>query len=588
MAWKFFKRDESQPKHLAVLISSLVIIFFLFALVTAPVAAYTFVMRDKIYRGITIDGVPVGALSRLQAKEKLQKSISELVENGIGVRYDGKVTNIKLSSFGLNDPDLAYDLVNFEVDQMVDEAFSYGRDENFIISLREQGDALFSDKAVSLIAEVDHGRLDDVLNLYFSDVIRDGADAKVVFSGDKIEVVAEKSGTQFDVASFDKALSQKLSLSTPAVIDLNLKTVEAQVTKADVDANIDQLTNFLKKDNIVLNYKDKSWPISVDLFKSYVYFSKEDGKVTLNITEDGLAQILYDVAQEVNVSAQDAKMEFKDGRVTLFEPSQDGWEVKIPETAKNIISDIFEKGQSSTEIVIDVAVPKIQVQDLNDLGIKELIGQGISDYSGSPKNRRINIAVGAAAVDGSLILPGEEFSLLKTLGSVDAKNGYKEELVIKGNKTVPEFGGGLCQIGTTTFRGALDSGLKITMRANHSYRVGYYEPAGTDATIYSPAPDFKFLNDTANAVVINTINDTKNSKLYFQFWGTKDGRVTEMTKPVIYNIKKPAATKLIETLELAPGIKRCTESAHAGADAYFVRTITSADGAKNEEKFSSH
>jgi hypothetical protein len=79
---------------------------------------------------------------------------------------------------------------------------------------------------------------------------------------------------------------------------------------------------------------------------------------------------------------------------------------------------------------------------------------GTSNFKGSPVNRRHNIAVGAASVNGTLIAPGEEFSLLKTLGDIDAAAGYKPELVIKGGKTLPEFGGGLCQIGTTAFRAA--------------------------------------------------------------------------------------------------------------------------------------
>jgi vancomycin resistance protein YoaR len=41
--------------------------------------------------------------------------------------------------------------------------------------------------------------------------------------------------------------------------------------------------------------------------------------------------------------------------------------------------------------------------------------------------------------------------LVKTLGEVDAANGYLPELVIKENKTIPEYGGGLCQVGTTVF-----------------------------------------------------------------------------------------------------------------------------------------
>jgi vancomycin resistance protein YoaR len=201
-------------------------------------------------------------------------------------------------------------------------------------------------------------------------------------------------------------------------------------------------------------------------------------------------------------------------------------------------------------------------------------------------NRRHNIKVGAEALHGLLIKPGEEFSLLKALGEIDASNGYLPELVIKENKTVPEYGGGLCQIGTTVFRATFNSGLPVTARRNHSYRVTYYEPAGTDATIYDPAPDYKFVNDTGHYILIQARLDKDD--LTFDFWGTKDGREINYTQPTIYNIVKPAPTKMIETTDLPEGKKKCTESAHAGADAYFDYKVTYSNGEVKNQRFTSH
>ena len=204
---------------------------------------------------------------------------------------------------------------------------------------------------------------------------------------------------------------------------------------------------------------------------------------------------------------------------------------------------------------------------------------------------RHNIAVGAAAVHGLVIRPGEEFSLVAALGEIDAAAGYLPELVIKGDKTIPEYGGGLCQIGTTVFRAAVGSGLPITARRNHSYRVSYYEPAGTDAAIYDPSPDVRFVNDTNRSILIQS--RIEKDDVYFDFWGTKDGRLVTTTTPVVYNIVKPAPTKIIETEDLKPGEKKCTERAHNGADAYFDYTVIYPEGATSSpleqtRRFSSH
>ena len=102
--------------------------------------------------------------------------------------------------------------------------------------------------------------------------------------------------------------------------------------------------------------------------------------------------------------------------------------------------------------------------------------------------------------------------------------------------------------------------------------VGYYESAGTDATIYDPWPDFRFKNDTDNYLLLQTRIEGDN--LIFEFWGTSDGRQVETTDPVVYNIVKPGKPKEVLTDKLKPGERKKMESAHSGADAYFERTIT--------------
>jgi vancomycin resistance protein YoaR len=277
-----------------------------------------------------------------------------------------------------------------------------------------------------------------------------------------------------------------------------------------------------------------------------------------------------------------------DGRVSDWQRGQNGYQIDLPATSAQIVQK-FMAGENKISLITKTIINDSTIE-ANNLNIKEIIGTGQSIFTGSTANRRHNIAVGATALQGLLIKPGEEFSLIKALGEISDKTGYRQELVIKDNKTTPEYGGGLCQIGTTVFRAALATGLPITMRQNHSYRVSYYEPAGTDATIYDPLPDLRFINDTGNYILIQS-RIVKNT-LYFDFWGASDGRVATTTYPVIYNIVKPEPTKIITTTELQPGQKKCTESSHNGADAYFDYTViypaNSTTTPIHERRFKSH
>ena len=330
---------------------------------------------------------------------------------------------------------------------------------------------------------------------------------------------------------------------------------------------------------INLYHENRQWQVSKDDFSKWLKFKKTlDENVVIEVNKDKIEEFLAkEIAPNIDKDPVKADFVINDGKVEDFQLAEKGLNLEVDKTTARIQESIKNK-----ESEIDLLVSNINynTSDNLNLGIKEIIGTGHSDFSGSPSNRRHNIRIGAEALNGMLIKPGQEFSLVQSLGDIDAENNYLPELVIKGDETVPEYGGGLCQIGTTVFRTALESGLKITERRNHSYRVSYYEPAGTDATIYSPKPDFRFLNDTPAHVMIQY--RIEGSDLYFDFWGTDDGRQASTTYPVIYNIKSPPPTKYVETEDLEPGKVKCTESAHNGADAYFDYTVTYPEGSEAE------
>jgi vancomycin resistance protein YoaR len=159
------------------------------------------------------------------------------------------------------------------------------------------------------------------------------------------------------------------------------------------------------------------------------------------------------------------------------------------------------------------------------------LAQGESSFAGSPANRIHNIAVSVKRYHGLVLMPDEDFSFNQYLGDVDASNGYLPELVIKDNVTTPEFGGGICQVSTTAFRAALQAGLKITSRRNHSYPVAYYGTPGYDATVYKPGADFRFVNDTGNPIYITT--KIVGAKVIFTIQGKKNGRAVKINGPFV-------------------------------------------------------
>jgi vancomycin resistance protein YoaR len=197
--------------------------------------------------------------------------------------------------------------------------------------------------------------------------------------------------------------------------------------------------------------------------------------------------------------------------------------------------------------------PKVTIlnKELRKMGIKELYSAGETYFKGSPANRINNISVGLSKFNGHIIKPNEEFVFGNVLGEVDETTGYKEELVIKGDRTVPEYGGGLCQVSTTAYRAALSGGLKVTDRRNHSYSVSYYSPTGLDATVYPPSVDLRFINDSPSHILIHSFRI--GTSAYYNFYGTKDDREVYMIGPYYFNRIEPPEKRIEYSDKLEPG-----------------------------------
>ncbi|HAG27192.1 TPA: hypothetical protein DCG61_00195 [Patescibacteria group bacterium] len=246
-------------------------------------------------------------------------------------------------------------------------------------------------------------------------------------------------------------------------------------------------------------------------------------------------------ASSVNTESKDPELTIKNGYATHFVPPVIGKQIDRYQSTLKILQGL-ELGQNNLELSIKTAQPSRSLSELNDLGITELIGRGESKFTGSPANRRHNIRVGMNKMKGIIIKPGEEFSFNKHLGPVEASEGFLPELVIKGYETIPELGGGLCQVSSTTFRAAMHAGLPITQRRNHSYAVQYYAPQGTDATIYPGVIDIKFTNDTGSSILVWPYFKGSDI-LIFDFYGTRDGREVKLNQPITFDRQANGAMK---------------------------------------------
>ena len=578
-------KNKNRWKERFFVAGLVVAVFFILA---SSLYAYSY--QNKIYPSVYVGAFPLGGLTVEEAEQNLTSSLENLRDRGLLFSHEGLTISVPMVAVTTEDPDLSYEIINYDVPAILESAYNVGRGESFIDNWIERFTLLKRENRQTPAYNLRQDKVLEILRQNFAQLENPAKESALYFSGTTPLLTEETYGKAFDYRQALQSAHNQLSNLLFSSISLNLRDDRPKILKENAKDFLPLASELAFSDPVNIGYDDIEQNFYAEQINNLMEIRIKDnktGELELGVSKAKLAELLSDLATQIKLSPQEPKFKIDGDRVIEFTGGQEGRQLVLEETWQNWEDVIIRNRLSDLALVVSTLSPKQKISDLNNLGIQELLGVGKSNFAGSPQNRRHNIKIGAESVNGTLIPPGGEFSLIKTLGEIDAQSGYLPELVIKGNKTIPEYGGGLCQIGTTAFRATLNSGLPITARRNHSYAVSYYNNEkglpGTDATIYDPAPDYKFKNDTGHYVLIAA--RIEGNEAIFEFWGTRDGRAVEQSDIRVWDRVKPNPTKFIETLDLKPGETKCTESPHDGIKAAFDYKITYPDGQEKEETF---
>ncbi|OGH03073.1 MAG: hypothetical protein A2798_01440 [Candidatus Levybacteria bacterium RIFCSPHIGHO2_01_FULL_37_17] len=392
-----------------------------------------------------------------------------------------------------------------------------------------------------------------------------------IYPGIKIQGKDFGGKTKADVKAYFDLRNEKIGMSSFVLKnDYGIATVSAKEIGFGYDSTLLSEQAYLlgRSVNVFSNMSIivQAYTGGVKLSPSYKFSQQK--------VEDAISEI----KAKVDKKPIDAQFKFENGRVTTFKASEDGQTVNLDLLFQNIhdktLAVVSAEKPISAVVTIPIKIipPAVKTEEANNLGIKELIGQGSSLFYHSIPSRIYNINLAAERLNGLLIEPGEEFSFDKALGDVSSFTGYKQAYIIQNGRTILGDGGGVCQVSTTFFRALLNAGLPITERHAHAYRVGYYEEdssPGLDATIFVPSVDLKFKNDTGNHILVQSEIDLDNLSLKFYLYGTRDGRVAAITKPVVYNQRPPPEALYQDDPTLPLGTIKQVDFAAYGASVYF-------------------
>ena len=196
---------------------------------------------------------------------------------------------------------------------------------------------------------------------------------------------------------------------------------------------------------------------------------------------------LQKIHDEIYKEPQDAYVE---KNPTIVHPEVDGvdFKISISEAQK-----LLEEDKKEYTIPLKITKPKKTISNLGEDAFPDLISTFSTRFDAGNYNRNANIKLATKKVNGTVIMPGENFSFNTILGPITFEAGFKEGTAYVGGKIVPSVGGGVCQVSSTIYNTALLANLEIVERSNHMFTTGYVAES-RDATIYYGSLDFRFKN----------------------------------------------------------------------------------------------
>jgi vancomycin resistance protein YoaR len=331
---------------------------------------------------------------------------------------------------------------------------------------------------------------------------------------------------------------------------------------ADAGDAIDEALTIAQGGNLINRYKEIS-----DLKKNKIVLN-----MYMEIDKQETAQLIYAQTGTLNIEAVDNGLVREDGAFVFVE-GQTGMEVNIVESVY-AINDFFaytwDGSNNEIDLVTDVIEPRGSKEEL--AAVQDLLGSFSTDFSSSADGRKTNVSNGCSKINGTLLYPGDTFSVYDTISPFTEENGYATASAYANGKVVDSIGGGICQVSTTLYNAVIRAELEVTMRYNHSMLVSYVDPSD-DAAIASGLKDFQFVNNLDDPVYIEGY--CSGGVITMKIYG-KETRPSNRTISFESEVLSQVDPQVSYTLsdEYDAGTWKVMQSEHRGTEARLWKIVT--------------
>ena len=532
----------------------------------------SWVRSSEILPGISVSDVELGGMGRADTEQALLGLEDELVTTPVMVAVNG-------TQFQLDPLQVGFELRKEEILQT---AFATGR---------RSGLAEFADWVTRRTYRVDpEGTIDEAAAATLIDTWEEAAGVEVPFNGAVTIVdgalVAEQVRPGFRVdreVALEEIMFALLDRDV-RVATLPLVEAEPLMGKGDVDAAHATATELLAG-SIVLESEDPPLRVTFetrDLAAALTsnFQTEPEPAIHLAFDPEVIAAQLVPLVAQLEAPPRDAVISISEENQVVITPGRPGTLVDAELIAAELVVAAYLPERAAPLPLASGVEPQFTTADARALGIDGLVSE-FTTFHACCQPRVTNIQRMADLTSGTIVMPGDEFSLNRHVGFRTEENGFVEAPMILRGEFVPAVGGGVSQFATTLFNAVFLGGYEDVYHQPHSYYFSRY-PEGREATVSFPNPELIFRNDTQSAMLIYA--EHTDESITVKVFGDNEGRVVQDTLSPRRSFRS-SVTEYEEDPGLPPGSEFVKQSGSTGWTITLFRTITYTDGTQRDEEW---
>lgn len=351
------------------------------------------------------------------------------------------------------------------------------------------------------------------------------------------------------------------------VLNINGETVTSRLDETGYSFSagdfLDEAMKIGKSGNMLENYRQ----IKAAAQGKYTY------KVTMALDEEVLKKYIKKNSKKMCVGAKNAEIKMEDGKL-VYTKAKDGISIDTERTMQLVKEAVEASGGTEVQIPVtaEIKVQQPEITEETAARCKDKIGTFTTTFNAGNVNRTKNLANAARLISGTVLYPGDTFSVHDTISPLTEENGYYEAASYNNGKVEDSLGGGVCQVSTTLYNAVLKAELEIVERSPHSMVVSYVKPS-MDAAIAGDYKDFKFKNNTSVPIYIQ--GGTYGSSIYFTLYGeeTRSPDRTIRFESEVTDTIQPGADKITFDKTKPESYMTVTQEAHTGYKAKLWKIV---------------